>query len=49
MQTFPKAQVSLRGTGLTLERVRRTNSPHHLFLHLRVAATAQPGVRQLIF
>lgn len=44
-----KAQVSLRGTGLTLERVQRTDSPHHLFLHLRVAATAQPGVRQLIF
>lgn len=44
-----QAQVRVKGSGLSLERVQRTDSPHHLFLHLRVAATARPGVRQLIF
>lgn len=44
-----QAKVSVRGRGLKLDRVQRTDSPHHLFLHLKVAATAQPGVCQLIF
>lgn len=44
-----QARVRLQGAGLTLQRVERTDSPDHLFLHLRVAADARPGVRQLVF
>jgi hypothetical protein len=44
-----QAQVSVGGSGLALERVQRTGSPHHLFLHLRVAADARPGTRRLSF
>lgn len=44
-----QAQVSVGGRGLALERVQRTDSPHHLFLHLRVAADARPGTRRLGF
>lgn len=44
-----KATVRVHGQGLTLERIERTDSPHHVFLHLRVASDATPGVRQLEF
>lgn len=44
-----KATVRVHGQGLTLERIERTDSPHHVFLHLRVASDAKPGVRQLEF
>lgn len=44
-----QARVRLQGAGVTLQRVQHTDSPDHVFLHLRVAADAQPGVRQLVF
>ncbi len=44
-----RAKVRVRGNGLTLERVQRTDSPDHLFLHLRVAAGAASGPRTLVF
>lgn len=43
------AQVRVEGGGLRLERVERTDSPDHLFLHLRIAAGAKPGVSRLVF
>lgn len=43
------ARVTVRGAGLVLERVQRTDSPHHLFLHLRVAADARAGERLIVF
>jgi glycosidase len=43
------ARVSVQGQGLTLERVQRTDSRDHLFLHLRVAPGAAAGPRTLVF
>lgn len=43
------SRVSVDGSGMSLERVQRTDSPHHLFLQLRVAADARPGTRKLVF
>lgn len=44
-----EAHVSVQGQGLTLERVQRTDSRDHLFLHLRVATGAAAGPRTLVF
>ena len=44
-----RARVTVRGAGLVLERVQRTDSPHHLFLHLRVADGAWAGERLIVF
>lgn len=44
-----EARVSVQGRGLTLERVQRTDSADHLFLHLRVAPGATAGPRTLVF
>jgi glycosidase len=43
-----KARVSLAGPGWRLERVERTDSANHLFLHLVISASATPGPRELI-
>lgn len=48
-QDIAQARVRVKGTGLALDRVQRSDSPHHLFLHLRVSADARPGTRQLVF
>lgn len=44
-----QARVTVQGQGLVLERVQRTDSPDHLFLHLRVAPGATAGPRTLVF
>jgi glycosidase len=43
-----KAKVSVAGAGWRLERVERSDSANHLFLHLVIARSATPGPRELI-
>lgn len=44
-----QARVRVQGSGLTLARVQRTDSPDHVFLHLHIAPGAVPGPRTLVF
>lgn len=43
------ARVTVQGRGLVLERAQRTDSPDHVFLHLRVVPGAAAGPRTLVF